>query len=96
MARKEGFGKVVVNGKRMTQKMYKQAVIDTFTELNNPWLSTDTVISYASNKGWVEKKTRSRKAHSHPLYRIMTYMCESDLTLNWRFNSRGILEYKLK
>lgn len=93
MARKSGFGKVVLNGRVLTTNDYKMAAIRTLGELST-YVSTDTIISHASNRGWVEKNTRTRQANSHPMFRIMTTLTYQGVVKR-RVNSRGILEYTL-
>ena len=96
MARKVGSGNVKVNGRTITTQNYKDAAIQTLKELGT-WVNTDTIISYAANKGLVEPKGRNRKAHSHPMFKIMSMFTESwDSPIQFRYNHRGILEYKMK
>ena len=93
--RKPGFGKVKVGKRILTTQDYKNAVIDTLKELKVP-VTTDTIISYASAKGWVDDRNRPRKAVSHPLYKILSIMVDKDgdPRIKYSFTKRGRLQYE--
>lgn len=93
--RKVGTGKVLVGGKILTTQDYKDAVINTLKELKVP-VTTDTIISYASAKGWVDDRYRPRKAVSHPLYKILSIMTndDKDKRVKFSFTKRGRLQYQ--
>lgn len=93
MARKS---KVVVNGRVITGEDYRQAALETLKALGT-WVNTDTIISYASAQGWIDRRNRPRKAHSHPMFKIMSTMTGfPGAKVTYRYNSKNILEYKLK
>lgn len=101
MARKAGFGKVVLAGQKeaLTQKDYKEAAIRTMQELgakgeNGLYLDTNTIIAYAASRNWVDKLNKKRRAHSHPMYRIMTTLWEEDV-ITYRRGESNLLEYRL-
>lgn len=89
---------VVVNGKLMTGQAYKEAIVKTLKMVNGCYLSASAIVNIASDNGLVERKNSPRAAHSHPIWRILTTMVEEDYPsiLDWRYNKRGYLEYKLK
>ena len=93
--RKVGTGKVQVNGKILATQDYKDAVINTLKELRVP-VTTDTIISYASSRNWVEDRNKPRKAASHPLYKIMSIMVDEDKDerVKFSFNKKGRLQYQ--
>lgn len=102
MARKAGFGKVMLTGKAeaLTQKDYKDAAVRTMEELgakgkNGIYLDTNTIIAYASSRNWVDRPNKKRKAHSHPMFRIMTTLWENDV-ITYRHGANNLLEYRLK
>lgn len=90
--------KVIVNGQLMTYNNRKKSVIECLEQLGNNWSTTDTILAKAVSMKLMEKKNDKRiKAHSHPIWKIMTTMSdEENSPLYKRFNKNGILEYKLK
>ena len=93
MARKSN---VFVNGRVITGDDYRTAALQTLQTLGT-WVTTDTIISYASAQGWIDRRNHPRKAHSHPMYKIMSMMTGyPGAKVTWRYNSKNILEYKLK
>ena len=95
--RKPGFGSVVVGGRVMTQQDYKNAVVKSIKDLTSRksvWVSANTIIEYAASNLLMEPKHRKRKANSHPAYRILSEMMETN-ALTRRVNARGEFEYRL-
>ena len=89
---------VVVNGKLMTGKAYEQAIVETLEETGNNFLPTAAIISIAAGRGKVEPLNAKRRAHSHPIWKILSNMTDtpSKSILDYRWNHQGLLEYRLK
>lgn len=98
MSRRIGSGKVKVAGKIMTTQMYKDCVCNVLTHVANNFLDVKSIITIGANNLWCEPDIRSkRKATSHPLYRILTYMIDDENSnIERRVNQRGVYEYRLK
>lgn len=91
-------GKIIVNGRLMTTNNRKESVIECLEQLGNNWSTTDTILAKAVSMKLMERKNDKRiKAHSHPIWKIMTRLTTGESSpLCKRFNAQGILEYKLK
>lgn len=94
--RKEGTGKVVVDGRVLTQKDYRNSVIEMLQRFGNNWTTANTLVNAAADNHLVEKKSAPRRADRHPLWRVLTSMVrEENPVIMRKKNSRGLYVYRL-
>lgn len=90
-------GSVYVNGMVMTGERYRDAALKAIKELtkkHDVWVSGNTIIEHASNQLKMDRINAKRKAHSHPLYRILSDLYGDNIVIRKK-GLRGKYEYRL-
>lgn len=58
-----------------------KSVLNENKKNGHSFMSAVEIINYASKKGLCEPLNASRKAHSHPFFKVLSTMCLEDLTI---------------
>lgn len=97
MSRKVGSGKVKVNGKTMTQKMYEDTVIAALEHNGNNWMTVNQIVLWGSTHKMCEKKDSPRQAQTHPMWKVISTMYETPSQSKLvRKREKGCYMYRLR